>query len=271
MLLKNAIPIFITFLIGLSVHADIQNVATMNEALAGVDSDTLVIFDLDNTVMMPPQSLGGEEWYDYFVEKRTRENISKGMPVSQAKDQAINQGLLEWNQFHSKAKVVPVETETPNLISEIQKKGTKTMALTARPLELADATVAQLKSIGIDFSKNSVSSKIIQVPGKNISQFKNGALLVGPKNNKGEVLVKFLKQLKLNPKKIYFIDNKLHHVENVGKALEPTKVSYFGRRHSAADHKIESMDKEVVEIQHRYFFGDVLTNKQAEILKRANL
>lgn len=91
--------------------------------------------------------------------------------------------------------------------------------------------------------------------------------LVGPKNNKGEVLVKFLKQLGLKPKKIFFIDNKLHHVENVGKALAPTNITYFGRRHGAADAKISSMDKEIVEIQHRYFFGDILSNEQANTLK----
>jgi len=257
-----------TFFVSSFTAANIQNVQTMAEALSGVDSDILVIFDLDNTVMMPPQSLGGEEWYDYFVEKRTKENETKGISFAKAKEMAIDQGLKEWNQFHTTAKVIPVEEETPTLITKIQSMGAKTMALTARPIELANATVFQLNSIGIDFNKRTVTSALVRVPGKNVSQFKSGALLVGPKNNKGKILVKFLKQLQLKPKKNYFIDNKLHHVENVAKALEPTKVLYFGRRHGAADRKIEAMDKDVVEIQHQYFFGEVLSNAQAQLLKK---
>lgn len=247
--------------------ADIRQAPTMADALSDVDGDSLVVFDLDNTVMMPPQTLGGEEWYDYFVDKRTKEFETTGLSPAQAREKAIDRGLKEWTQFHLVAKVIPVELDTPKLIEGIQSKGAKTMALTARPIELADSTVAQLRSIGIDFSKSTVVKTIIRIPGKYASQFKNGALLVGPKNNKGEILVKFLKILRLKPGKIIFVDNKMHHVENVGKALEPTGIPYFGRRHGAADRKISSMDKEVVEIQHRYFFGDVLSDAQALKLK----
>ena len=99
-----------------------------------------------------------------------------------------------------------------------------------------------------------------------MSPVKNGALLVGPKIIKAKSS-SFLKQSGAKPKKIFFVDNKMHHVHNVEKALAPTGIAYFGRRHGAADKKIEAMDKEVVEIQHRYFFGEVLSNKQAEALK----
>jgi hypothetical protein len=159
--------------------------------------------------------------------------------------------------------VVPVERETSALIREIQKRGAKTMALTARPIELADSTLGQLKSIGIDLSLTSVVSRDVPVQGQNPALFRRGALLVGPKNNKGLVLVQFLEQTGFLPEKIVFVDNKLKHVENVEKALKPLGISYFGRRHGAADQKIASMNKDIVEIQHRYFFGEVLSDTDA--------
>jgi hypothetical protein len=257
---------FIYLLVPNFSSAEIREAATMENALEGAEAGTLVILDLDNTTMMPPQTLGGEEWYDYFVEKRTNEYKAQGIDAAKAKERAIDQGLLEWNQFHKNAKVVPVESDTPKLIAEIQSRGVMTMALTARPLDLAKSTIAQLKSIGIELQKNTVSKKEIKVPGKNVSKFVDGALLVGPKNNKGEVLIKFLKQLKLRPSKIIFVDNKQHHVDNVGKALEELKIPYFGRRHSAADDKIKSMDKDIVELQHKYFFGTPLSDRDAKKL-----
>lgn len=265
--MKNKLFLCLFFVLApLFAFAEVRQAPTMESALEGAEKGTLVIFDLDNTVMMPPQTLGGEEWYDYFVEKRTEEFVSQGLNASEAKNKAVDQGLKEWSQFHKNAKVTPVEKQTPQLISDIQGKGVITMALTARPIDLADSTINQLKSIGIDFSQHSISNRTVSVPGENIAKFYKGALLVGPKNNKGTVLVKFLKMIKAKPVKIIFVDNKQHHVDNVEKALADLKIPYFGRRHGAADKKISAMNKQIVEVQHRYFFGDVLSDDEARKL-----
>lgn len=264
----SAISTF-ALLVSTLAFAEVREAPTMANALEGVDADTLVIFDLDNTVMMPPQTLGGEEWYDYFVEKRVGQFKGEGLAEETAKEKAIDMGLKEWNTFHQNAKVVPVEKETPDLITRTQSSGAMTMALTARPSTLAQSTVSQLQSIGIDFTKSPVSKKSLTISGTNPSAFHQGLLMVGPKNNKGEVLVKFLKQLKLTPKKIIFIDNKQKHVDNVEKALAELKIPYFGRRHAAADKKIAEMNKQVVEVQHKYYFGEVLSDADAKkVLKR---
>jgi hypothetical protein len=262
----RTLVLIMIFLASFQTFAEVREAPTMARALEGVDQDTLVIFDLDNTVMTPPQSLGGEEWYDYFVAKRTEEFKAQGLNEREAKEKAIDKGLKEWNQFHQNAKVIPVEIDTPSLINTIQLRGIQTMALTARPDSLGEATVTQLKSIGITMDKNPIVREDLTIDGTNPSKFYKGILLVGPKNNKGEVLAKFLQQLQLHPKKIIFVDNKQHHVIDVEKALVEMKTSYFGRRYGAADQKIACMNKQVVEIQHRYFFGDVLSNADAEKL-----
>jgi hypothetical protein len=61
----------------------------MADAIKEFNSDTLVIFDLDNTVMMPAQTLGGEEWYDYLVTRYSDELKKRGESDAAAKSKAI--------------------------------------------------------------------------------------------------------------------------------------------------------------------------------------
>ena len=57
-----------------------------------------------------------------------------------------------------------------------------------------------------------------------------------------------------------------NHIENVGKALAPTKIDYVENGHGGADKKLV-LNGEVDEIQ-RKLFGRILRDKAAEsILK----
>lgn len=245
---------------------DIKQAPTMAEALKDADHETMVFFDLDNTVFMPPQSLGGEEWFDYFVEKRSKEFKALGMNEKDAIEKAVKMGVADFTRLHQNGTpVIPVDEDTPKLINDLQAKGISTVALTARNLELLSGTRKELEQIHVFFERTAPKKSPLKLKLKNPALYSQGMIFVGG-NKKGETLVAFLKQLRLKPKKILFVDNKLHHIENVGKALQEFGVDYLGRRHGKADQKIESMDKKGVEIQHRYYFGEILNNEQAKAL-----
>lgn len=233
-------------------QAKITEVSSMKEALSTVDKDTVVFFDLDNTVIMPAQTLGGEEWFDYMVKK---------LPIEKA--------IKEWNDVQAITESVPVEKEAPELISNIQKLGAKTMGLTGRDYTISALTQKQLQSIGINFAPHALTTKIITIPGNGISRHENGVIFVGPKNNKGKVLATFLETLKIYPKKIVFVDNKRHHLENVEKSLEKKKINYLGCRHGAADQKIAAFNEEIANIQHQHL-KKILMDKEAQALLQAS-
>ncbi len=264
--LLKAIVLSILFT-GVSLRAEIREASSMKDALEGVEEGTLVALDLDNTVMMTPQTIGNEEWFDYLLEKYIQENFQKGLPKKEAIDKGVNDAVKRWVDFHRTAKtVLPVEAETSSLIAGVQARGIWTMALTGRSEELLEGTREELKSLGINLALRAPYPKKVSIVKKGAKTiYQDGLLLVGP-FTKGEALVQFLEKTKIKPKKIIFIDNKQKHLEVVSKALEPLKIPFFGRRHNVEDAKIAAMDKSVADIQTKYFFGEPLSNEDAKKL-----
>lgn len=252
-----------------TADAAIQDTRSIREIVPKIDSETLWIFDLDNTVVMPAQTLGGEEWFDYQVEQLARRLEAEGKPKAEAKEQALKTAVAEWNRIQSVTDVVPVETDAPGAIRLAQDRGTKVMALTAREADLSEITDRQLRAIGIDLSRNLVHSKALSIRMKQATaNYDNGVLYVGSKNNKGEVLIEFLKRTGLRPKRIAFVDNKLKHVENVGRALAGSNIVYLGFRHGPADAKIAAFDGELADFQYECF-RRILNDSNARKMMRA--
>lgn len=245
------------------VNAKVIEVSELASVFSSVDKNTLLVFDLDNTIIMPAQTLGGEEWYDYLVEKYRQEYADQKEPEAETK--AIDRAVLDWNAVHETTAVVPVKEEIPPLIARQQEKGAITVGLTARSLELSGATRRQLLSVGIDFNKAAALQKSPALQElKDNGEFDNGVLFAG-KNTKGEVLLEFLRITKLQPGKIIFVDNKRHHLENVEKALADMPTDYTGCRYGATDAKIAAFNKDIAAVQYRYF-KKILSDKAAEIL-----
>ena len=252
-----------------TLRAEIREAPTMKDALEGAEEGTLVAFDLDNTVLMTPQTIGNEEWFDYWLDKTIKENFQKGMPEKDAITEGVKDAVGKWVAFHKTAKtVLPVESDTAKLIAETQAKGAWTIALTGRSDDLLEGTKDELKSIGIDLNLKSPYKKKVAILKKGMKTSYQDGLLMAGAFTKGEAIIQFLEKSKIKPKKIIFIDNKQKHLDIVSKALEPMKIPFFGRRHSFADAKIAAMDKTVADIQTKYFFGEPLSNEDAKKLAK---
>lgn len=251
---------FAAFLIQFSSlsFGEIRETASMAEALATVDEQTLLIFDLDNTVMKPSQTLGTDQWFDHLV----RQHIAAG----RSQDEAINRAIALWSAVQRATTVVPVESTTPNLIKGIQRRGITVMALTARPLDLIDTTTKQLKSIGVDFTRTPVLDRQLELRSDDLAKFAAGIVFVGPKNNKGKVLVQFLQKIGLAPKRIVFVDDKSKHVHNMDEAFKASTTSYIGFRYGATDEEVANFDAGIADVQLR-FFNRILDDKSAATLR----
>lgn len=231
----------------------------IEDALAYAKTGSLVVFDLDNTIIMPAQMLGGEEWFDYQLEKY----IKGGKP----KIEAVAQALAEWVAIQKTTESVPVEKNGPAAIRQTQESGIKVLALTSRPGSLSSRTVQQLASIGIVMSASDVTTKPVVLPGVKPVPFVGGVMFADTENKKGDVLVEYLKYFNEKPTRIVFVDNKRHHLENIEKALEAySGVDYVGCRHGASDEKIAAFDPATADIQFTYF-GRILDNEAAARLK----
>src|SRR5690349_6313422 len=131
-----SIVIFILTIGAFGAQAEIREANSMQVALENVRAGDLVVFDIDNTILSPTQTLGSDQWYGYLVEKYKRGGADESS--------AIDLALRDWIAVQKVTRVNPVERITPQLIRSLQKRGIPLMALTARPGELKTATARQL-------------------------------------------------------------------------------------------------------------------------------
>lgn len=217
----------------LPLYALIIETDNFDVIIQQANSDTLVIFDIDNTIARPYTALGSDEWFCYLVDQK----IAQGYDYISAIYAVLP--LVYYVQFH--VPLMLTDPVLPSLFSHLQETGINTMAITSRSLYLAERTHKQLKDIGITFTlKNCLIDEYI-FPLLHPCLYKYAMIFCG-NNNKGDILLTFLDLINYLPKKIIFIDDKMSHVKAVESALSSTNIEYIGIRYTGCDHYIHNFD-----------------------------
>jgi FMN phosphatase YigB (HAD superfamily) len=169
--------------------------------------DILVIFDIDNTIAHPKTEVGTDQW----LEHQAKQQAVDGVTVAQA-----YQNLLPlYYKIQHITDLHLVENMIAELIADLKTDGVLTLGLTARHDPIIDRTLAQLAPLNVAFSTPAQDEILIEA-SKHTALYKNGVIFCG-QNSKGEVLFKLLTMLSITPKKIFFIDDKMHHLIAVEK------------------------------------------------------
>jgi len=212
--------------------SQVHEINFMEEIMPEIDAETLVIFDIDNTVIEPTGQVGSDQWYYFLVEKyQSSENLS----LSQAHQKAEHM----WNLMQPLIVTKPVEQQTPEIIARLQEKNIPIMALTARSREIAEITRLQLQAHNVDFQRSAPEINY----NFNKTRYTGGILFQGEGYNKGETLVNFLKHTILSPKKIVFIDDKEKNTTNVNRALQEYGMKHVEFRYAQTDMKVREFEK----------------------------
>src|SRR3990167_10354995 len=161
------------------LNADICEIFKMEEILKYSDRDSILIFDIDNTLITTKQLYGSDQWFSYEFKKNIK-NYSY--------DLAFEKTLDEWFKIQALTEVKPIEENIPDLIKNLQSKNFKILALTTGDIFFALPTIKQLNSVGIDLPRNSFSGKDIFF--ENGTLYKNGIIFCSGLN-KGEILNQF--------------------------------------------------------------------------------
>jgi FMN phosphatase YigB (HAD superfamily) len=187
----------------------------MAEIRPELSTGTLLVFDIDNTLIEPVGNIGSDQWYYYIEKAYKRDGLDQAAAEAKAGE--------AWSRTLATVKVKPVEDLIPALVREQQKRGLKILALTAREPADAPATFKQLNDAGIDLAGN--------------------VEFVGDGPDKGKALVAYLKKNKLKPSKIVFVDDKPHHAKNVDAALTAAGIPSVSFRYGAADAKVRAFNE----------------------------
>lgn len=203
------------------------------------DADTLVIFDIDYTILKADDLHATDKWFSAM----TTYAQSKGYDYIQA----IDIVLIPFGKALKTTTVSAIETKgdkdkTPvvsEVIKNLQKNGIAVIALTSRSLPFVECTPTQLKSIDIDLSQPPLGNKKVSMTLKFPAKFVNGILFCS-NNDKGETLKALLKELKLKmPSKIVYADDKEKYLLQVQKFANEMKIPFVGIRYSYMDREVE--------------------------------
>src|ERR1700722_18054841 len=112
--MKRSLTLFLIFLL-LRVDGVIFETHHFCELLKVVHQNTLVVLDIDDTLLVCTQTLGTDVWFRYQIKQHEK----AGLPVSEAFEKA----LAEWEGGEHISKIKLVEEGTDKIIRELQEKG----------------------------------------------------------------------------------------------------------------------------------------------------
>jgi hypothetical protein len=204
--------------------------------------DTLVIFDIDNTLAHPAGELSSDEWFCYLVDQKIAEGHDYITAIYYALPAAY------YAQFN--IGLEPIEFFVPFLLKQLIKHNIATMALTTRSLFVSERTLEELEDINIQFLLPNISQDnlVLHMP---YPCFYSQSILFTGNNDKGQALLCFLQLMNYFPKKIIFIDDKMKYLLSVEKALEPYDISFVGIRYSGCDERVGQFNAKNAESQWR--------------------
>lgn len=232
-------------LLPFSLFALIRECSSIQETLEEAAPDTLLIFDLDNTLYRTKQMLGSDEWfYEYYMSQQRK---------LKDKDEALASCLDLWHAIQAVTQVQPMEPSTAAIIRQLQDQGFTVMALTTRSSQIAYTTQQQLNSIGIDMRKSAPTSTAFCLQSMPQVQFKRGVLFTSGQH-KGRALKQFLSQTSIHPKKIVFVDDKLSNIRETATIGEEG-IEFLGLRFNGNDQNTKNYNSSVASMQLKYFLN----------------
>jgi|GEM_PF-2224165 len=209
------------------LHAQIKDIYTITELLHYLDpavapERTLIIFDLDNTVIASEVEAGdmldSPQWLSAMIRQK--------MEISHlTKMRALEFTLPLHFLLAPYSRFVPVEQSTVSLICLLQEAGYRIIALTARsPQYLQLYTRQGLCNIGIDFSKACIGTGNYVLHER--FQYAHGIIFVAG-GHKGDRLLQVLETVDYMPDYIIAVDDKDYCLYE----LEGT-LKQYGIRHT---------------------------------------
>lgn len=245
------------FCITTPLFCAIFEVSHFSELPHYVTPETLVILDIDDTLLLPAQSLGCDAWFTARL---------KALQATHSPEQALDKALAEWEAIRHLTQMNLVEEETAAIVGALQEKNTPVMGLTTQGLALATRTINQLAAVHIDLTKTAPSKEDHYFINEHGVLYRRGLLFTSG-TKKGAALTKLLTLLKYQPKHIVFINDKATHLQDVETGLEATGIRFTGLRYAYGDTRVASFRPEIAHIQWTHSsFNHILSDAEAEAL-----
>lgn len=255
----SRILLFILIMLPRLVLGEIRETISMDSILKYVQDETLVIADIDNTLIESETQLGSSQWGDYLGDLYTD-------PCRSFEE--VDALVAEiWCKVQPLIKIRCVDPQTEKVFQQLQKQNTSFIVLTARrPCEI-NYTYTQLLSVGIKATSHIIEDGFLDNASdisKRIICYQ-GIIFCTPINKKSKSLKLFLEKSGHHPKRIIFIDDKLSHVKDVGQLVESLGIDYIGIHFRGSDERVLAFCPEISKIQFDHL-PKIITDDEASLI-----
>jgi hypothetical protein len=270
-------------------NSNIKKIDTISQAqqeFSVADKDTLVAFDIDNTLLDPNEKmfqieyLKPEEFDDPSFVREIRADIKK-LYASRGTD--FKNNFI--SEIYQRTTFKPVELEEVTAIKELQARGVKVVVLTAsytgkfgKVKKMQKLRFKNLLDSGFDFRKSFDLKKMIfdkLAPRDGYFPMFYKGLILSSTSSKGQALGAFLDSIDWKPKKVIFFDELIINHQSVAQEMEKRRIPFLGFQYMADfREKIKLGDKQIIQYQYDYLVknGVFLTNNQTlEQMKAPNV
>ncbi len=210
-----------------------------------LDGNSLVLFDVDGTLIVPYAAILKPEGKDLFKQL-----------VASHTDRDL------FREIRMKARHALVDDRSIGFIQNLQQGKVPVIAFTAAPSKVRGAEqpgvwrVEELLKYGFDFSPAFPNLNFLELP-KDVNQqhvplYKSG-VLYSSFHSKGDILVKFIQQLSLEPNMVIFVDDEFEHVQSVVTSLDKQGIPCIGFYYTAANEASGDLNLERARFQIDYF------------------
>lgn len=248
--------LFVFCVLPFCLFGKIIEVQNFKELLTHIKKESLILLDIDDTLMIPIQMMGSDVWFQHRWDKYQKEGLSQS--------DALEKSLAEWNAVRHVTEMEVVEPGIQELVGKMQKEGFTVMGLTTQGLALATRTSQQLRALGIDLIRTAPSKDGLYLNiHKHGVLFREGILFTSG-TPKGKSLFALLEAIGHTPKHLVFLNDKQSHLRDVEQEAEIKGVDYIGLRYAYSDSRKEAFQKEIADYQFRHStFGQLLSDYEA--------
>ncbi len=255
-----SILVYLGVCVQICVQADIVEIDRIEDIRSYItQKNTLVLFDIDDTLITNSNSLGSPQWRAWVKNKLADHKA----------EFAVYDALTLYIAKNIPYK--PVESSTATMIADLQSNDIPVFAFTARGrtqwyttniVGVDYFTDLQLKHVGIDFKNTSIPRDLQQLEP---TYFYEG-IIFAEHIQKGDLLKHLFKDLNYHPSLVIFIDDKLEQVKSVESALQEMGLPFIGfwYRRTEIDGKNFNPSVANIQLEHLLLGDSIIGNIEAE-------
>ena len=134
------------------LESKIIEIQNFEEIISHVREDSIILLDIDVTLLIPKQMLGCDEWFCAQLKK----NAAEGMPL----DILLDKTVAQWELIRHITEMDIVEPGTKEIVELLQESGNPVMGLTTQGFTLSRKTVHHLHEQQIFLEKSAPAPTI---------------------------------------------------------------------------------------------------------------